>query len=84
MNTKIHALKILPSFFQDVFAGRKMFEIRRYDRDFGIGDYVTLKEWDDQVEMFTGREVSRRIIYMTDYMQAPGYIVLGLASEELL
>lgn len=67
-------LKILPQYFSDVYAGRKRFEIRRNDRDFRVGDKVTLKEWDNG---YTGSYVEVVITYITDYEQTDNYVVFG-------
>ena len=53
----IHRLKTLPEYFEPAL---KTFELRRDDRDFKIGDMVTLEEWDG--EKYTGREVRNRPI----------------------
>lgn len=39
-----HELKLVQPFFNDVFTGKKKFEIRKNDRDFKIGDELILKE----------------------------------------
>ena len=49
----IHALKIDPIYFDEVRNGNKRFELRNNDRDFHVGDYLALNEWDDDV--YTGR-----------------------------
>ena len=72
---KVHELKTLPKYFVAVAAGRKTFEIRKNDRDFKIGDKVTLKEWDGE---YTGQEVDVVITYITDYEQKEGYIVFSI------
>lgn len=41
-----HELKILPKYFEDVMTGKKNFEIRKNDRDFKVGDYLLLKEYE--------------------------------------
>lgn len=60
----IHELKTLEKYFEEVFMGRKTFEIRRNDRDFKKGDILILKEWDRLRGAFTGRELSRTVTYV--------------------
>ena len=43
---KVHKLKLLPGFFKEVLLGNKNFEIRKNDRNFHVGDLVTLNEFD--------------------------------------
>ena len=40
-----HELKIRPEYFKAVVLGDKMFEIRKNDRDFKVGDIIVLHEW---------------------------------------
>ena len=43
-----HEIKILPEYFELLFTphgGVKRFELRKNDRDYKVGDVVTLKEW---------------------------------------
>jgi ASC-1-like (ASCH) protein len=42
----IHELKIDPEYFAAVRNGEKQFELRRNDRNFSIGDYLALNEYD--------------------------------------
>ena len=58
----IHELKILPEYFDAVARREKTFEIRKNDRGFKVGDYLTLKEQDG--EQYTWREVSRYVNYI--------------------
>ncbi|MCY8410582.1 DUF3850 domain-containing protein [Bacillus haynesii] len=76
-----HHLKILPPYFKAFENGRKNFEIRKNDRGFREGDSLCLHEWEDGV--FTGQSVDVLITYVTDYMQKPGYVVLGTERKEL-
>jgi ASC-1-like (ASCH) protein len=47
---KIHELKILPQYFNDVQDGSKNFEIRKNDRGFAVGDKIILKEYIQSTE----------------------------------
>jgi hypothetical protein len=66
-----HALKTWPPYFQEIYIGRKTFEVRRNDRDFRPFDILWLREFDpnwrgDMGERgrFTGRECRRMVGYM--------------------
>jgi Domain of unknown function (DUF3850) len=61
---KLHDLKSWPDYFSAVADGRKTFEVRKDDRDFIVGDYLRLREWDPQTKAYTGREVERKITYI--------------------
>lgn len=74
---KTHELKILPEYFKAQEDGIKNFEIRKNDRDYKVGDWIYLKEYDPQTKMYTGRYIFAEITYITDYMQKSGYVVLG-------
>lgn len=82
MNT--HELKILPRWFEDVLTGKKNFEIRRNDRDFKVGDYLLLKEYEPAIAKFSGREILKRIQYIYEgdgtYGLSEEFCVLGLET----
>lgn len=75
---KTHELKVWPEFFLHIEEGDKNFEIRKNDRDFQVGDRVLLQEFDPHTQQYTGPERLAEITYMTDFMQAQHYVVLGL------
>lgn len=81
-----HELKIAPRWFEDVQSGRKNFEIRRNDRDFKIGDYLLLKEWERG--KYTGREITRKIQYIYEgdgtYGLSDEFCILGLYSNSIV
>lgn len=56
---------------------RKRFEIRYNDRGYQVGDVLILREYTIE-NGYTGQSLSANIIYMTDFMQYPGYLVLGI------
>lgn len=78
-----HDLKILPQYFSRVADRSKTFEIRLDDRGYQAGDVVVLKEWDD-VNLFSGREITAKIGFVTSYEQKAGYVVFSLlfSSDE--
>lgn len=85
---KTHELKIWPEFFDAVNDGRKTNELRKSDRSFQVGDLVKLREWDDRKFIFTGRECTRKITYITEgvgpgsippfHGLSRGYVILSL------
>ncbi len=62
---KTHRLKILSEYFQSVVEGRKKAELRVNDRDFSVGDYLLLNEWDNGADEYTGRQVAVAITDIT-------------------
>jgi len=59
-----HELKTWPELFILSLSGMKMFEVRQNDRDFQAGDFLLLREWDPTTETYTGRSMSRRVLYI--------------------
>lgn len=76
MKSKVHELKILPGYFEAVFMGTKTFEIRKNDRDYKVGDMLILKEWNGR---YTGKKLARKVIYISNYQQKPGYVVMAIS-----
>lgn len=77
----VHYLKTLPEYFQSVKIGIKNFEIRKNDRNFQIGDELALLEYTPQ-NGFTGDYIIVEVIYMTNYEQKDGYVVMGIERRE--
>lgn len=65
-----HDLKTWPSFYVNVASGAKQFEIRKYDRDYRVGDTLLLREWVPRTGCYTGSSLRRRVTYATT--TAPG------------
>lgn len=78
----IHELKILPEYYNAQVEGKKNFEIRKNDRNYQIGDWIALKEYDPQTKEFTGQSFVAEITYITNYQQKDGYVVLGTKHIE--
>ncbi len=66
-----HQLKIKSEYLNAIIFGDKTFEIRKNDRDFKVGDRVTLIEEEGE------RYLTIRIKYITSYAQQNGYIVFS-------
>lgn len=66
-----HQLKIKSEYLNAIIWGDKTFEIRKNDRDFKVGDRVTL------IEEEGNRYLTIRIKYITSYAQQDGYIVFS-------
>lgn len=60
----IHEVKSWTRFFQKTIARQKMFEIRLNDRDYKVGDYLRLREYNEVTSTYTGLELLVRITYI--------------------
>ncbi|HEN3636303.1 TPA: DUF3850 domain-containing protein [Yersinia enterocolitica] len=75
-----HQLKILPEYFQAVIDGRKKAELRTNDRDFKVGDYLLLAEWESGAAEYTGREIRVEISDITQCdFAAPKLVLLSFS-----
>ena len=75
----IHELKILPKYFEQVWLENKNFELRKNDRDYKVGDYIRLLEFNNGT--YTVRECSRKILYIlrdcSEYGLIDGFVILS-------
>lgn len=84
----IHELKTWPMFFEAVKNGRKLFEVRKNDRNFKVGDDVLLREYypenyfeNGDEAHYTGEILHRKISYILKGGQfgiEEGFVVMGL------
>ena len=77
---KTHLLKIQSKYFSEVLQGKKNFELRKDDRDYEVGDLITLQEYDNG--KYTGKEIKNiPIEYILrdcpEYGLKEGYCILG-------
>lgn len=88
----IHILKTDSEVFRGVKTGVKRFEIRKNDRNFGIGDCLMLKETHyTDVEMregapleYTGRFILAEVTYILHgpiYGLIDGWVIMGIAVD---
>ena len=78
---KINELKIQPKYFTEVLYKRKNFELRKDDRNYQVGDLITLREYENGT--YTGREIKNLPINFIlrdcpEYGLKEGYCILGL------
>lgn len=81
---QIHILKTWCEYYKHILDGSKLFEIRKNDRGFKVGDVLVLQEYDKDKKQFTGEMVSKIITYITDYEQKEGYVVMSIATDSRL
>lgn len=75
-----HMLKTWPMYFEAVLAGVKTFEIRHNDRGFLVGDVLLLAEYDPTSHRYSGREIRKRVTYITDFGQVDRNVVMALGE----
>ena len=83
----VHELKCWIPYFKQVAGGSKPFEVRPDDRDFRVGDFLWLREWDPASETYTGQEVHKQITCRTEKGSGwvkDGFVVLGLQDIHLM
>ena len=86
---RIHQLKILDCFADEIIAGNKMFELRENDRGYQKGDYICFTVISDE----SGREIKHAIntrLYeitcvLSGWGLMDGYVALGIreANHEI-
>lgn len=59
------AKKVWPQYFKAILEGKKNFEIRLDDFECKEGDTLILKEWDPQTKRYTGKEITKKVTYVT-------------------
>ena len=81
-----HRLKLHAEYFEDVKDGRKTFETRFNDRDYKVGDVVSLKEGIHTLDgyQYSGREISAEIGYISDFGVNDGYVTFSLIRVGIL
>ena len=81
----IHELKTWPEFFEDVWKGEKLFEVRKDDRLFDVGDTLELLEYDPYEKTFSGRKIFATITYKLNggkFGIEIGFCILGFKIKD--
>jgi len=76
----IHQLKTLPPYFYRILEDKKLFEVRKNDRDFQIGDEVELIYFNTEDKNEYKQPIRVEIIYVLNGGQfgiKKGYCVFG-------
>ncbi len=77
-----HQLKVWSEYMDDLLNGSKTFELRFNDRNFQVGDFLLLMEYDKENQQYLGRELSVKITYVLDNSVfdalKEGYLILGI------
>lgn len=82
----IHELKTINPYFSRAWEQEKTFEVRKNDRDFQKGDTVLLKEYDAELDIYSGRELLCTILYvLIDYpVIEGGYVVFSFSIDKYI
>lgn len=78
-----HELKTWPKMYRDVVNQDKKFEVRKNDRDFKVGDTLSLLEYDPIEREFTGAEHRVFVEYLLEggeFGIDEGHVVMGIIS----
>ena len=76
-----HELKVWPQYFEMLLDGRKKFEVRENDRNFQLGDVLTLREFDPDEKRYNAGMCTKKvtsILYGPKFGIERGYCVMGL------
>lgn len=62
----IHSVKSWSHFFQAIKRGDKVHDLRKNDRNYNVGDFLLLREYDFIAGKYTGDTLEAEITYITD------------------
>lgn len=84
-----HDLKLFIDFYGEVESGRMTAMNRSNDRNFKVGDTVTMHEGAPSIEAlggfeYTGRNISARISHVTPFGCCEGFVCLSLNDVGLV
>lgn len=77
---KTHIKKLIQPFFDDVWDGKKMFELRKNDCDYKVDDFIILEEYDSAKDIYSGKNMRVLIKYILQDFEGleNGYCILGI------
>ena len=72
---------VFTRFYKEIENGNKNFEIRRYDKDVRVGDFLVLTEYDDIKCVYTGNVIVKEVKYILygcpQFGLMDGYCIYG-------
>lgn len=79
-----HYLKTVQPYFDEVWLGKKTFEVRVDDRKFEVGDTIYLQEYDKDSNTYSGRELRGTITYILSdfYAIVDGHVVFSFKMDQ--
>jgi hypothetical protein len=82
----VHHLKTIPVFFSKVIKKQKPCEIRKNDRNFRVGDTLSLHEFDPDTVGYTGQKASALVvgIHPLDGCGLAGWVYLDIELLHVL
>lgn len=79
---KVIEKKYYSDHFRKAISGEKRFELRKDDDSVQAGDTLFLREWDPDLEAYTGRSARFIVRYVLrdvpGFGLMPGYCIIGL------
>ena len=80
---KIHYLKTYIEFFQAIKRGEKNFELRKNDRDYKVGDFLVLMEYDPAIGFTKSDDIWLKVTYILDKQPyvPKGYICMSTVKD---
>lgn len=79
-----HTVKSWPWFYEPMIKGIKKHDMRTTDRDYKVGDYLHLREFDPRTGKYTGREDTMKITYITSRDTPCALSSNGLAQDHVI
>lgn len=82
---RVHELKTDPKYYERVLLGQKRFELRLNDRGYQLGDVLILREFDRHRDKYSGRVLTVKVKFVTDYPRAlrKGFVALSLSAPRV-
>ncbi len=80
---KEHTLKTWSQYFDRIETGQKLFEVRKNDRDFQVGDILRLEEWNPETKEYSHRVIHVEVTYVLQGGQFgidPGFCVMSITN----
>lgn len=81
-----HQLKCVPYWFKRIKKGDKSWEIRKNDRDFRVGDWLILFEFNERgiTPGYTGESTAVEVLSVdtSDYLPSKDFVIMSISPPE--